>query len=1191
MGGPKSLSGEAAAPEPPRAVTLLRNPYHGTAEFGGRPEWAHTGLPFKLAAAHTYIQQAAVRVSEPGTDHGLPEDASGLGIVYHSTPFKHGFPYDDWMHVGTQAAAEDRAHAINPENYGLTRDAPVYMHSMKLRGRVYPKVIRDDVANDIAGSGYIDEMDDGYPSGRGYQVFPYDNHSEGPANLSYLVHKSAIVPQGREEYKRPPSNPAYHNMGYKNRWGNREHLHVFQGARWQPSSGIFGPTTGLDHRLFDSKGRLRGMVRQDIMERLDRCLRVDTQLAGSEWDRWVKVYLAGGSASEWAGNRPNDSAQDLDVLIGVDYASARYETDGLKPYSDDQIDAALNAAFRRCFNDSRWTPGFGGTWSLTAYANPHAWDITAIKPYAAYNVTDMCWAVKPQHLPEHTLADFDPATLAHARAVLAEARAILRMPEPLRTREAMDLWEHVHLHRCQAFSAEGQGWQDAGNVDEKYLAYAPGDVLGRIRDLALSKTAVLDEEDGENAWYHGTPDERTWQHGGQRGLHVGTYEAARQALEATIGSPAEGEWDGTREYGKTPIVSNEKRMGYATGLSCRDQGSPRHENARYMNGLAVPLDARPSIIPVRISGAMHNSPEHPMDDEEANERILHRPGHGFYYRNVGEDSGSVSAVVPSAKHLERVERGMDPKTASRDEELASMDPNTRASALAQEHVREWHPKLTMPLYEKSGQGNHAMRTWLADAGVPKAGESYVAMHRYPDNLHSCTGRGPDGEPCVILHPDRYDYGTMAHETAHLITDHQAGRRIGEPHGPEGAHGPGWAGNYARLLNGISREAGDDFLAKRDEHLGATEPTGSPESGPDAATHVGAKGEKPAKSKDQVGYRPASGSKRCGTCTMIRLNPPDFESHSCTLVKGLIDPEYVCDKWYPDDKHQADGAMRHEAAADGGTPMDRFYHGTDKELDSGYVKPGYDPRWEDSGPDSVYFTNHPLVADWYSTKGGSGQGHVYEVHPEGPYEADEREDSNLGPGDVNYRSGYPLRVIRRVPQDELDAERDRFRKKTAVTGYQGLTGKSAYIYLQVPDGLVERVPGGVDDEQHITICYLGKNVSDKKFGEAIERARKAAAQCPPLSGVLHGVDTFDPDDKGKTPVFVPAYVPGIGQLAGALKDLSASEHANNFRPHVTLAYLEPGDDIPGPHPPVKVRFGRLYVKRGDEMVSFPLGRTE
>jgi hypothetical protein len=60
-----------------------------------------------------------------------------------------------------------------------------------------------------------------------------------------------------------------------------------------------------------------------------------------------------------------------------------------------------------------------------------------------------------------------------------------------------------------------------------------------------------------NAWlneaftetfYHGSTDKNL---AGKKGIHIGTYKACKQALEARIGVPAEGEWDGTREYGKT----------------------------------------------------------------------------------------------------------------------------------------------------------------------------------------------------------------------------------------------------------------------------------------------------------------------------------------------------------------------------------------------------------------------------------------------------------------------------------------------------------------------------------------------------------------------------------------------------------------------------------------------------------------
>jgi len=49
-------------------------------------------------------------------------------------------------------------------------------------------------------------------------------------------------------------------------------------------------------------------------------------------------------------------------------------------------------------------------------------------------------------------------------------------------------------------------------------------------------------------------------------------------------------------------------------------------------------------------------------------------------------------------------------------------------------------------------------------------------------------------------------------------------------------------------------------------------------------------------KKAVNYRPSEGDQRCGSCSMIRMLPPDFESAHCTLVEGLIDPDYVCDHW-------------------------------------------------------------------------------------------------------------------------------------------------------------------------------------------------------------------------------------------------------------------------------------------------------
>src|ERR1035437_4098542 len=56
-------------------------------------------------------------------------------------------------------------------------------------------------------------------------------------------------------------------------------------------------------------------------------------------------------------------------------------------------------------------------------------------------------------------------------------------------------------------------------------------------------------------WYHGSP---TGFPGLNGPIHVGTESAARQALEARIGVPADLQgWSGNREYGKTLLAGED----------------------------------------------------------------------------------------------------------------------------------------------------------------------------------------------------------------------------------------------------------------------------------------------------------------------------------------------------------------------------------------------------------------------------------------------------------------------------------------------------------------------------------------------------------------------------------------------------------------------------------------------------------
>lgn len=193
--------------------------------------------------------------------------------------------------------------------------------------------------------------------------------------------------------------------------------------------------------------------------------------------------------------------------------------------------------------------------------------------------------------------------------------------------------------------------------------------LESIRDCDAPLVDTILEAFTEQ-FYHGTPDYRTWNKA-SKGIHIGTKLAATQALESRIGVPAEGEWNGTREYGETLLAGTkrleelEKERGYylKTGYNAGgdipdDNYYPinRKSRAKYSDGTEIPFDAIPKIFKVNIKGKMSNTQYNPHDDYVAN-RLMNRYSKsgtaktGYYYVNDAEDVNSISAVVPSVNHL------------------------------------------------------------------------------------------------------------------------------------------------------------------------------------------------------------------------------------------------------------------------------------------------------------------------------------------------------------------------------------------------------------------------------------------------------------------------------------------------------------------------------------------------------------
>lgn len=209
--------------------------------------------------------------------------------------------------------------------------------------------------------------------------------------------------------------------------------------------------------------------------------------------------------------------------------------------------------------------------------------------------------------------------------------------------------------------------RDRAVIEAGYLGYWKKDPSLGLVAVVFTPTEV-EAVRGDRTFYQLTSDRSVYWHGspsgdlrgGVSGLHLGTREAARQALEARIGIPAEGEWDGSREYGKTKLAGRKtqarlKAEGRNVGTG-QNAGAPDEDYfppvQKYADGSDMPMSVKPDIRPFRLNAEMSNTRSAPHEDFKANGYMKAnikkgKAKRGFYYANVGEDAGSISVVVPN----------------------------------------------------------------------------------------------------------------------------------------------------------------------------------------------------------------------------------------------------------------------------------------------------------------------------------------------------------------------------------------------------------------------------------------------------------------------------------------------------------------------------------------------------------------
>jgi hypothetical protein len=249
------------------------------------------------------------------------------------------------------------------------------------------------------------------------------------------------------------------------------------------------PESKLDPRIFRNN-KLIPTVREAILILLFNHL----ELGYNEPTAWATAYLAGSGVSyQWSAHR---EPGDLDCLVSVDYVQFRQSNQEYKGWSDKEIAAEINQGFRNELHPR--TERFMETYELTFYVNLNP-SIAALKPYAAYSVTNDIWVVppvweEPPSNPEwEALIEQDraqamnivqrysvamdqiknstnPAARLNAENYLAHA-----------VHQGSALFEDIHGSRSNAFSPEGSGYADFNNY--RWQAGKKSGVVGALKML------------------------------------------------------------------------------------------------------------------------------------------------------------------------------------------------------------------------------------------------------------------------------------------------------------------------------------------------------------------------------------------------------------------------------------------------------------------------------------------------------------------------------------------------------------------------------------------------------------------------------------------------------------------------------------------------------------------------------------
>lgn len=128
-----------------------------------------------------------------------------------------------------------------------------------------------------------------------------------------------------------------------------------------------------------------------------------------------------------------------------------------------------------------------------------------------------------------------------------------------------------------------------------------------------------------------------------------------------------------------------------------------------------------------------------------------------------------------------------------------------------------------------------------------------------------------------------------------------------------------------------------------------------------------------------------------------------------------------------------------------------------------------------------------------------------------------------------------------------------------------------LCIQVPDHIAKRIAlpdGEPADQLHITLAYFknGSELSDEQREAIVQTAFSVIDEIQPFTIKLSGCGTFPKNEDDEVPLYVKVESPGLlamrRKVAEAL-DLAGIEYSKDhaeYKPHVTLKYLEPDEEV-------------------------------